>query len=220
MPAYHNIKTPSAEEFKALNNLKKDKTRVVMKADKGNCFVVMDRTSYDEKMDSILSDRETYEIVNKPPFKKIERELNARLLRLNKEQKLDNSTYRKLMIRSTDATPPAIRGSVKHHKPGNPLRLIVLCIGSALYNTSRFLTDILAPLQNSNGYSVSNSSQLINKISNTTIAMMNYWFLSTWVSLFTAIPVEKACELIRTKLEQISLYHLELISLLTTLYLC
>ncbi len=170
-----------------------------MKADKGNCFVVMDRTSYDEKMDSILSDRETYEIVNKPPFKKIERELNARLLRLNKEQKLDNSTYRKL--RSTDATPPAIRGSVKHHKPGNPLRPIVSCIGSALYNTSRFLTDILAPLQNSNGYSVSNSSQFINKITNTTIADDELLVSFDVVSLFTAIPVEKACELIRTKLE-------------------
>ena len=192
-------KNTSAEEFKAINNLKKDKTRVVMKADKGNCFVVMDRTSYDEKMDSILSDRETYEIVNKPPFKKIERELNARLLRLNKEQKLDNSTYRKL--RSTDATPPAIRGSVKHHKPGNPLRPIVSCIGSALYNTSRFLTDILTPLQNSNGFSVSNSSQFINKITNTTIADDELLVSFDVVSLFTAIPVEKACELIRTKLE-------------------
>ena len=49
-------KNTTAEELKALNNLKQDKTRVVMKADKGNCFVVMDRTSYNEKMESILSD--------------------------------------------------------------------------------------------------------------------------------------------------------------------
>ena len=44
-----------------------------MKADKGNCFVVLDHTSYDEKMESIPSGRETYEVVNKAPFKKIER---------------------------------------------------------------------------------------------------------------------------------------------------
>ena len=110
LPQHKNI---NVEELKALNNLKKDKTRVIMKADKGNCFVVLDRTSYDEKMESILSDRETYEVVNKAPFKKIERELNAHLLRLKKEQKLDDYTYRKL--RSTDAIPLAIRGSVKHH---------------------------------------------------------------------------------------------------------
>lgn len=146
----------------------------------------------------ILSDRETYEVVNKPPFQKIERQLNAHLLRLNKQQKLDNFTYRKL--RSTDAIPPAIRGSVKHHKPNNPLRPIVSCIDSALYNTSQFLSDILEPLQNSNNYSVSNSTQFINKIANTTIDDDETLVSFDVVSLFTAIPVEKACERIRTKL--------------------
>ena len=150
-------------------------------------------------MESILSDRETYEVVNKAPLKKIEREFNAHLLRLKKEQKLDDYTYRKL--RSTDAIPPAIRGSVKHHKPNNPLRPIVSCIDSALYNASRFLTDIHAPLQNNNGYSVSNSSQFIDKIANTTIDEDEIMVSFDVVSLFTAIPVEKACERIRTKLE-------------------
>ena len=47
-----------------------------MKADKGNCFVVMDKTDYDEKMQELLSDQNTYEKTPpKPPFKKIEREL-------------------------------------------------------------------------------------------------------------------------------------------------
>ena len=40
-PAHNNV---SKEERKALNNLKKDQSRVVMKAHKGNCFVVMDRS--------------------------------------------------------------------------------------------------------------------------------------------------------------------------------
>ena len=81
------------------------------------------------------------------------------------------------------------------------MRSIVSCIGSALYNTSRFLTDILAPLQNSNGYSISNSSQFIDKIVNTTIDEDEIMVSFDVVSLFTAIPVEKACERIRTKRE-------------------
>lgn len=101
-----------------------------MKADKGNCFVVIDRTDYNEKMEALLSDQLTYKLVQKSPFAKIERELNHRLLELKKKNKIDESTYRKL--RSTDAAPPAIRGSIKHHKPGYPLRPIVSCIGSAL----------------------------------------------------------------------------------------
>ena len=133
-----------------------------MKADKGNCFVVLDRTDYDDKMESLLSDRSTYQLVQKSPFSKVERELNNRLLDLKKQNKINDSTYRKL--RSTDAAPPAIRGSIKHHKTGYPLRPIVSCIGSALYNTSKFLTDILSPIQNSNGHSVLNSSNFANEV--------------------------------------------------------
>ena len=109
-----------------------------MKADKGNCFVVMDRSDYDNKIETLLNDRSTYEIISTSPFRRIEREVNAMLLSLKKEQKIDEPTYRKL--HSTDGTPPVIRGSVKHHKEGNPQRPIVTCIGSAPYNTSKFLT--------------------------------------------------------------------------------
>ena len=90
-------------------------------------------------------------------------------------------------LHSTDDTPPAIRGSIKHHKEGNPLRPIVTCIGSALYNTSKFLTDILSPLQNRNGYSVSNSLHFSNKVSDTRI------------NNDTAIPVDKACGYIKKR---------------------
>ena len=51
-----------------------------MKADKGNCFVVMDKKEYDEKMQVLLADPNTYNKVTKPPFKRIERELNSLLV--------------------------------------------------------------------------------------------------------------------------------------------
>ena len=47
LPAHKNI---SKEERKVLNDLKKDQSRVIMKADKGNCFVVMDRSDYDNSV--------------------------------------------------------------------------------------------------------------------------------------------------------------------------
>ena len=138
-----------------------------MKADKGNCFVVLDKCDYDSKMDSLLSDRSTYELIPKSPFKRIERELSKRLLALKNQHKISDSTYRKL--RSTDAIPPAIRGSIKHHKQGNPVRPSISSIGSALYNTSKFLTDILSPLQNGNGFSTPNSAKFAEEISNVDI---------------------------------------------------
>ncbi|KAL9982212.1 hypothetical protein ACROYT_G011025 [Oculina patagonica] len=105
-------------------------------------------------------------------------------------------------LHSTDGTPPAIRGSVKHHKEGNPLRPIVTCIGSALYNTSKFLTDILSPLQNRNGYSVANSLQFSKEVSDIKIDENEVLVSFDVVSLFTAIPVDKACIYIKNKLEQ------------------
>ena len=53
-----------------------------MKGDKGNCFVVMDKSEYDHKMESLLNHRNTYESITISPFRRIERELNAKLLSL------------------------------------------------------------------------------------------------------------------------------------------
>ena len=156
-----------------------------MKADKGNCFVVMDRSEYNLKMQALLDDKTTYETVAKNPFDRVERELNSKLLPLKKKGKLDDRTYRRL--HSTDGLPPTIRGSVKHHKEGHPQRSIVNCTGSALYNTSKYFTEVLSPIQNKNNNSVQNSTEFVR---------------FDVVSLFTAIPVQKACQYIRTKLEQ------------------
>ena len=203
LPPHKNI---TKDERKALKDLKKDDTRILMKADKGNCFVVLDTIDYNNKMNTLLNDHSTYVLVSKPPFRRIERELNNRLSTLKNQQKICDSTYRKL--RSTDSIPPAIRGSIKHHKEGNPLRPIVSSIGSALYNTSKFLTSILTPLQNGNGFSVINSSNFADEISNIDIQDDEIMLSFDVVSLFTAIPVKKACEYIQNKLDCDESLHL------------
>ena len=58
------------------------------------------------------------------------------LLNLKRQQKLDDSTVNHS---TTDGTPPVIRGFIKYHRAGNPLRPIITCLGSPLYNTSKFL---------------------------------------------------------------------------------
>jgi hypothetical protein len=129
----------------------------------------MDKEENDKKMQVLLSDQNTYNKITKSPFKRIERELNSLLLELKRQQKLDERTYKKL--HSTDGIPPAIRGSIKHHKPGNPLRPIATCRSTALNNISKHLAQILSPLQNHNGYSVTNSTDFVNKLFNTTVPM-------------------------------------------------
>ena len=130
-----------------------------MKADKGNCLVIMDRSDYDSKMENLLQDENTYTVVRKPLFKKVERELNALLLSLKSQRKLPEKTYR--YLHSSDAIPPAIRGSIKHHKLNFPLRPIVTSIDSALYNTSKFLSQILSATRISP--SSGNSNHILSK---------------------------------------------------------
>jgi len=72
-------------ERKALKDLRKDDTRILMKADKGNCFVVLDTIDYNNKMNALLNDHNTYELVSKPPFRRIECELNNRLSTLKNQ---------------------------------------------------------------------------------------------------------------------------------------
>ena len=153
----------------------------------------MDRTDYDENMESLLNDRDTYQLAHKSPFAKIKAELNSRRHNLKKQNKIDGSTYREL--HSTDASPTAICGSPKHLNPSFLLRPIVFSIGSAFYNISKFLTDILAPIQSRNGYSVLNSSQVADMEILDDEVMVSF----DVVSLFTTIPVKKACEYIRNK---------------------
>lgn len=90
---------------------------------------------------------------------------------------------------------------MKHHKDSHYLRPIVTCINSALYDTAKFLSQILSLLQNKNGYPVGKSTQFINEIHGITIDEDETMISFAVVSLFTAIPVDKACTYIRTKLK-------------------
>ena len=67
---------------------------------------------------------------------------------------------------------------------------------------SKFVLDLFSPIQNRNGYSVANSLQFSKEISDIKIDENEVLVSFDVVSLFTAIPVDKACDYIKIKLEQ------------------
>ena len=56
-PRKQNI---TREEKQAMNNLKANDSIVIIKADKGNCTVVMDKSRYNGQVHEMLGDKNTY----------------------------------------------------------------------------------------------------------------------------------------------------------------
>ena len=63
------------EEVKALAELKKDQSRVILTVDKGVAIVVMDREEYNKKDQELLDDGGTYKILKSDPTNKMKNKL-------------------------------------------------------------------------------------------------------------------------------------------------
>ena len=72
------------DEQQALKRLKNDKNIVILPADKGRVTVVMDKTDYYDKMDALVNDKQTYELLKRDPTPALQRKLNNKLLTLKK----------------------------------------------------------------------------------------------------------------------------------------
>ena len=96
--AQNRSKTPSnitRDEFKALNELKEDRDRVILTADKGVTLVVMEKKDYIQKAEELLN-TSTYKKIPEYPTNKQKNKLVNILKRIKSEGGLNEDTYRKL----------------------------------------------------------------------------------------------------------------------------
>ncbi|XP_076063460.1 protein FAM200C-like [Oratosquilla oratoria] len=63
-----------------INALKNDKESQIMKADKSNCVVTVNKIDYIEKMDTLLSDQEMYVKLNKNPLETVNNPIRSVIL--------------------------------------------------------------------------------------------------------------------------------------------
>ena len=188
----------SADEINALRTLKKDSSIVIQPADKGNATVIMDRSSYEEKLDSLLSDNSIYEKLKRDPTKCTERNMNRMLLRLKNEGKFPDAVYYKL--RSTDAVCSRIYGLPKIHKDGIPLRPIVSFVNSPTYNLSKYLCRILSPLLESSDVDVTSTFDFVEFLQTIKWRQGDVMISCDVQSLFTCVPVELAVSVAEERL--------------------
>ena len=128
-----------------LYSLSKDLEIKVCKFDKGRVVVLLDSDDYYSKLDYIVNDQSKFHqiCVNTKVHPVIVKENSIAYHVCKHLKNLGTDTLRKL-IRS-GSNPGKIYGLVKVHKRGNPVRPVVLMIGTPKYQLAKFLDSIIKP---------------------------------------------------------------------------
>ena len=182
----------TTDEQRALKRLKTDQNIVMLPADKGRVTVVMDKTNYNDKMDSLVNDKQTYEVLKRDPTPALQRKLNNKLLTLKKTDKIDFRRYNRL--RCSVPQPPKLYGLPKLHKPNIPMRPIVSFCGSPTYQLSKYLTNVLKPLTDESRHKLQSTENFIDAIKTIQIPDDHKLVSFDVKSLFTSIPLQLALD--------------------------
>ena len=167
--------------------------------------MILDRTDYDQKVQEMLT-TPTYRKLKNDPTASTERKVTKHLLELRKNDSLSINLYRRL--HPSASTCPKFYGLPKIHKPNVPLRPIVASRGSATYNLAQHLTEIPKPLVGNTQHHVLNSSSFIQEIKDLRLDPNDVLISFDVVSLFTNVPVDETCNIIKQKLlDDISLHE-------------
>ena len=153
--------TLTREEHKALEELKKDKSRMILTADKGVSIVVIDKEEYTRKAEELLR-QPTYIPIPTDATNKYKNKLISPVKKIKTEGGIDEVTY--IRFYPTGASPAKFYGLPKVHKTGMPLRPIVSSIGTVTYETSKELSRILKPLVGRSPHQVQNNKEFIQQI--------------------------------------------------------
>ena len=187
------------EERKAIRELKEDKSRMVLTADKGVALVVIDTTDYNKKAEELLQ-QPTYQPIPTDPTSKYKNKLINMLKSIKAEGGINEAMYKKLY--PTGAGSPKFYGLPKIHKEGVPLRPIVSSIGTVTYYTSKELSRILKPLVGSSPYHIQNSQDFIQQIQGIQLQPNQCMVSFDVKALFTSVPIQPAITIIKKLLEE------------------
>ena len=186
-------------ELQAIKELKRDKTRIVLTADKGVAMVVMDRQEHINKSNNLLA-QPAYRPIPKYPTKKIKAKLISILRKVKKETELDNNTYKYMYPIRCNVSK--FYGLPMIHKPDTPLRPTVSSRGSVTYGVAKVLTKILKPLVGKSPHHIHSTYNFVEQANNVTLLPGECLSSYDVTALFTSVPVEPALGIIKYLLEQ------------------
>lgn len=189
---FHAANNLSKPEINALNTLKKNKSIVIKKADKGGGIVVLDNLTYMNQINTLLLDTQTY----LPTF--IDDTLQVKFLVDNLLSTLHDSNIinNKQFHFLTDFIPrcPRFYGLPKLHKVGCPLRPIVSQIDGPTSRLNLLVDQLLHTAESNIPFLLQDTTAFINLINqHKTCTPETYLVTLDVTSLYTNIPHAEGC---------------------------
>ena len=171
-----------------------------IKQDKGRAVAILDKKHCIQKCINIL-DSEQFKKLQKGPTKTLENKMQRTLRKI--KQHLDENEYKRMY--PTGSRPGLFYTTAKVHKLQNgeglnelTMRPIISNIGTATYETAKFLNFLLAPLGESDR-NILNTKTFVNQVKGQRIPE-DYKMISFNVkSLFTNVPLNEAIYIILAK---------------------
>ena len=204
---FHSYKptTTQLKKHRIMEKLRKNKDIVILKPDKGNAVVILDRQVYVDRMHELISDRSKFVELDEDPTMTREGSIQRHLRKLKKSGLFGHSKeeidpkYRK--VYPNGSRPARLYGLPKMHKfTGNnvrdiPFRPILSALGTTSYNTAKYLDEILQPLI-PDRYSCKDTFAFLEDIKSVSPEIVNKYMVSFDVtSLFTNIPLDETLDL-------------------------
>ena len=187
------ISNLNEEEHQALKQLKEDKSVVLLKADKGNAIVIMDKNDYYKKVKELLTDHTKFTPVKEDETDDDEVLMNRRLTQLKKNKKISTQEYNALF--TSGSSIPVLYCTVKTHKENFPLRPIVSMCNASNYKLASYLANMLKKCEEKNTSNIKDSFQFVKSLKYIKIANDETMISFDIQSLYPNVPVEEAIDI-------------------------
>ena len=197
-------------DIKTLQNLSRDKSIVICRPDKGRGIVLLDKTEYINKMNTILEAPDKFQLIDSDNWLvhtlRQEDKVNRVINKFKREGIIPESLAHTLTVSGTN--PGTMYGLPKVHKQNYPLRPILSANNTPTYNLAKFLVPLLNPYT-TNNYSLKNSFDFVDTICN--IPNANRYTMCSYdvTSLFTQIPLKETINICLDKIfsNNTSIFH-------------
>ena len=209
----HRFETLTPEEYDAFVRLASNDSIIIQKADKGNTVVVVDRVSYVQKMEELLSDTSKFVKVQFNPKHKVNKEIRHILdmedsIKKCLDDLLENNYLSQedhKQLKPVGSRPGIMYGLCKVHKDQtNGLELpafrpILSAIKTCTYNLAKFFVPLLKEFT-INEYTVKDSFSFADEFAEQDAKLFMVSF--DVESLFTNIPLDETINICADRVYQ------------------